>query len=147
MSDNSDIIEDNDIKVQTEVNRLSPVVLAFMGDAVYEILVRNYIVSVMHIPASKIHRACVAFVKAPAQAEAVRKITPLLTDEEHTVLRRGRNANTTHVPKNATPADYRYATGLEALFGYLYLCGRTERINEIFDIIAQTKDIMPDTGC
>lgn len=147
MSDNSVFIADTGTKAKEEANKLSPIVLAFMGDAVYEILVRNYIVSVLHTPASKIHNACVNFVKASAQAEAVKIITPSLTDEEHTILRRGRNANTTHVPKSSTPADYRYATGLEALFGYLYLSGRVDRINEIFDIIAQSKDTILNNNC
>ena len=140
----SDNIEDTTIKDSSEADKLSPVVLAFMGDAVYEILVRNHLISVMHTPPSKIHSACVGFVKASAQAEAVRLLTPSLTDEERTILRRGRNAHTTHVPKNAIPADYRYATGLEALFGYLYLCGRNERIKEIFDIITQSKSAIVD---
>lgn len=119
---------------------LSPVALAFMGDAVYEILVRGYLINVLHTPTAKLHGACVGFVKASAQAEAVRQLTPLLTDEERTILRRGRNANTTHVPKNAAPADYRYATGLEALLGYLYLSSRDVRIREIFDLILQARE-------
>lgn len=141
-------LEDNDNKAQVDAGSLSPVVLAFMGDTVYETLVRSYLISVAHTPASKIHRACVGFVKASAQAEAVRYMTPFLTDEERTILRRGRNANTTHVPRNASPSDYRYATGLEALFGYLFLSGRNERIREIFDFIVRSKlalsDAVPD---
>jgi ribonuclease III family protein len=142
----SDNIADTDTGFHIDTDRLSPVVLAFMGDAVYETLVRGYLIGTMRIPASKLHRACVGFVKASAQAGAVRKILPLLTDEERTILRRGRNANTTHVPKNSAPSDYRYATGLEALFGYLYFCGRSERISEIFDIIAQSNDVAADGG-
>lgn len=134
MSDNN-----ADTVTGTEAEKLSPVVLAFMGDAVYETLVRNHLISVAHTPASKLHHACVEFVKASAQAEATRVLSPILSEEEHTILRRGRNANTTHVPKNAAPADYRYATGLEALFGYLYLSGRKERIEEIFDAIVKSK--------
>ena len=135
----SDSIEKLETKKAVDAGRLSPVVLAFMGDAVYEILVRNYLISVAHVPAAKLHSACVGFVKASAQADAVRQIIQHLTNQERIILRRGRNANTTHVPKNAAPTDYRYATGLEALFGYLYLCGKTQRIGEIFDFITNSK--------
>lgn len=147
MSDNSVFIADTDTKAKEEAGKLSPIVLAFMGDAVYEILVRNYIVSVLHTPPSRVHQACVSFVKASAQAEAVKLIIPSLTEEEYTILRRGRNANTTHIPKNASSADYHYATGLEALFGYLYLSGRKDRINEIFDLIAQSHGTNTDNNC
>ena len=144
-------MSDNTAETQSvahvDAGSLSPVVLAFMGDTVYETLVRSYLITVARTPSSKIHRACVSFVKASAQAEAVRRLTPLLTDEERTILRRGRNANTTHVPKNAAPADYRYATGLEALFGYLYLCGKNERVSEIFDMIVQSRDVTASEDC
>jgi ribonuclease-3 family protein len=125
---------------ELDAEKLSPVILAFMGDAVYETLVRSYLIN-MHVAPAKIHHACVGFVKASAQAEAVRAIISYLSPQERTILRRGRNANTTHVPKNAVPSDYRYATGLEALFGYLYFCGKEQRINEIFDIIANSNII------
>jgi len=133
----SDNIADTSDEAKTRAGHLSPVALAFMGDAVYEILVRNYLISVLHLNSAKIHKACVGFVKASEQARAVRHIMPMLTDEERTILRRGRNAHTTRVPKNAVPSDYRYATGLEALFGYLYLCGMETRIGEIFSVITQ----------
>lgn len=119
---------------------LSPITLAFMGDAVYENLVRDYLIRVKKLPASKLHYACVSFVNAAAQARAVKVLTPSLSSEEQTILRRGRNANTVHVPKNASPADYRYATGLEALFGYLHLTGRHERIHEIFALIVLSRE-------
>ncbi len=137
----SDNIADTVIEAQNNANKLSPVALAYMGDAVYETLVRNYLISVLHLPCAKLHKAGIGFVKASEQARAVRLIQPVLTDEESTILRRGRNANTTHVPKNAVPSDYRYATGLEALFGYLFLCGRESRINEIFDIITESLNV------
>lgn len=134
----SDNITDNiDIEAQSRATQLSPVALAFMGDAVYEILVRGYLINELHLPSSKLHLACVGFVKASSQAYAVKTILPTLSDEEQMIFRRGRNANTTHVPKNAAPADYRYATGLEALFGYLYICGRQNRISEIFRSIVK----------
>ncbi|CDZ23734.1 hypothetical protein CCDG5_0603 [[Clostridium] cellulosi] len=118
---------------------LSPITLAFMGDAVYETLVRDYLITELKLPAAKLHQACVSFVNATAQAEAVKLLMPHLSQEELTILRRGRNANTAHVPKNATPADYHYATGLEALFGYLFLKRKTDRIYEIFNFIVQLR--------
>jgi ribonuclease-3 family protein len=134
MSDNN---ADNDMEAQSRASQLSPVALAFMGDAVFEMLVRSYLINELKTPCSKLHLACVGFVKASSQAKAAKNIQPLLSEEERMILRRGRNANTTHVPKNAIPSDYRYATGLEALFGYLYLCGRQTRINEIFKAIVE----------
>lgn len=124
-------------KHEIEPQKLSPVVLAFVGDAVYEILVRDYIVSTLKTPPQKVHSECVKIVKASAQAVAIKAITPLLSEEEYTIFKRGRNANTVHVPKNSSPADYRYATGLEALFGYLYLCDDINRINDLFNEITK----------
>lgn len=135
MSDNN--TDNIDIEAQSRATQLSPVALAFMGDAVYETLVRGYLINELRLPSSKLHLACVGFVKASSQAFAVKEIMPSLSDEEQKIFRRGRNANTTHVPKNAAPADYRYATGLEALFGYLYICGRQERVLEIFRAIVE----------
>ena len=110
------------------VRQMSPVTLAFMGDAVYEILVREYLIRQGNAQAGLLHRKAIRFVRAAAQAEAAEKILPELTQEEQDILRRGRNANTSHTPKNADILDYRHATGLEALFGYLFLCGENERI-------------------
>lgn len=118
---------------------LSPIALAFMGDAVYESLVRDYLITELRLPASKLHAACVSFVNATAQAKIVKALMPALSSEELTIVRRGRNANTVHIPKNASPSDYRYATGLEALFGYLHLTGRGGRIAEIFKMIVDSR--------
>ncbi|MDR3553046.1 MAG: ribonuclease III domain-containing protein [Clostridia bacterium] len=115
--------------------QLSPVTLAFLGDAVYELKAREQLVRQGGRPAGTLHKMTVALVRAAAQAEAAGHILPLLTPEEQDILRRGRNASTSHVPKNASPASYRRATGLEALFGYLFLCGEQQRIDEIFDVI------------
>lgn len=140
MSDKNALSDFKTTSHDCEPLKLSPIVLAFMGDAVYEMLVRDYIVSVLHTSPSKVHSESVSLVKASAQATALKKISSILTDEEQTVFRRGRNANVSHIPRNASPADYHYATGLEALFGYLYLNDRIARIHEIFDSI-----IAPDT--
>lgn len=129
--------EENAAPAAERARRLSPIALAFLGDAVFELRVRRYLVETRHVPAARLHAACVAFVNAAAQAEAVRALLPGLTEEEAAIFRRGRNANTTHVPKNASPAEYRYATGLEALFGYLTLCGREARADELFGAVVR----------
>lgn len=114
---------------------LSPLTLAFVGDAVYELLARCRVTQAGSAPVGRLHHRAVAFAKADAQAAAARLLAPLLTDEESDVLRRGRNANSVHVAKHAAPADYRSATGLEALFGYLYLTGRHARVRALFKLI------------
>ncbi|MFT9077030.1 Mini-ribonuclease 3 [Ethanoligenens sp.] len=118
----------------------SPLTLAFIGDAVYELLVREQVVAHGSAPVGKLHHRAVDFVRADAQAHAVQLLLPMLTETETTVLRRGRNANTAHVAKHADPADYRYATGLEALFGYLYLIGENGRLRELFTMIVKEKE-------
>ncbi|SDN40646.1 Mini-ribonuclease 3 [Acetanaerobacterium elongatum] len=116
----------------------SPLALAFLGDAVYELLVREHLSQQGSMPAHALHVLAVRLVRASAQAHATELIAGVLTEEETAILKRGRNANSTTVPKNANPADYRMATGLEALFGYLYLKGEQQRINELFKIIWQS---------
>lgn len=123
---------DNDIKL----NEVSPLTFAFVGDAVYELLVREYIVGKGNCPVKKLHRSAVEYVKAEAQAKVLRrKVLPVLTDEESQVCQRGRNAHVSHVPKGASVSDYHSATALEVLFGYLYLAGNMDRIKELFAII------------
>ena len=106
-----------------------------MGDAVFELLVRERIVSQGNAPVGSLHRRAVSVVCASAQSEAVGVLEELLTDEEKDIYKRGRNANGHPAPKNADPAEYRRATGLEALFGYLYLKGSEERLLTLFDHI------------
>ena len=112
-----------------------PAALAFMGDCVFDMLVREMLVSRGSCPAKKLHNEAVTMVNCAAQAHAVGIIEPMLTEKEADVLRRGRNHATSHTPKNATGADYHKATGLECLFGYLYLCGNIERLRELFTAI------------
>lgn len=114
---------------------LSPITLAFLGDAVYELAVRERLIRRGGVDANRLHKKTIEFVNAGAQARAVEKIKPFLSREEQDILRRGRNANTSHVPKNAALLDYRHATGFEALLGFLYLCGENERILQILDCI------------
>ena len=118
-----------------EVNQYSPPALAFLGDAVYELLVRERLVRTANMPAGKLHDASVAHVRAAYQARAAKLIAPMLTDDEADILRRGRNAAASHVPKSSDAAEYGMATALEVLFGWHKLLGDTDRINELFDYI------------
>lgn len=121
-----------------KINLLSPSVLAFVGDAVYGLYVRTALAEVNR-PSGELHRLSVEFVRAGAQAEAFRVIEPLLSEEELAVFKRGRNFHTSTTPKNATNGDYHTATGLETLFGWLYLCGKNDRAEELFEIIRSKK--------
>ena len=116
---------------------LSTLGLAHLGDGVYEAMVRSWPVLHGKAKAKDLHRATVKYVAAPAQAERFEKIQPLLTDEETDVFRRGRNTAPHSIPKAASRAQYQTATGLEALFGWLYLQGRTQRLNELFAIMME----------
>lgn len=119
---------------KTAAKQMSPLALAFLGDAVFELYVREKLLEQGNAPAQQLHRKAVGYVCARAQSQAVEEISGLLTPEEEGVFRRGRNAHS-HPPKNADVADYRRATGLEALFGYLHLCGDTARARELFEVI------------
>lgn len=103
--------------MENNINNLSPLTLAFLGDAVYGLLARKHLVLEANRPADKLHKLSVKTVNAAAQAKAAKLIMPHLTDDELSVLKRGRNAHTNHTPKNQSEGDYHYATGLESLFG------------------------------
>ena len=120
-----------------QVNAISNLGLAHMGDCVFEILCRGYLCSQGEKTVDKLHRDTIQMVKATSQAKFVEKLLPLLTEEELSYYRRGKNAHVHAVPKSASPAEYAKATGLEALFGALYLMGRTERINELFKAVME----------
>lgn len=109
----------------------SPLTLAFIGDGVYELFVRSIIVGNTNAPAGKLHKICVSYVKAQAQAEASKAMMDKLTEDELWIFKRGRNAKSPTVPKNADVTEYRLATGFEALIGYLYLEGEENRIVEL----------------
>lgn len=115
-----------------EINQISALGLAHCGDAVFELLVRTWLCAHGGVKVKSLHRETVRFVSAPAQAARMERMLPLLTEEEQELYRRGRNAHVHGVPKNATHEQYSKATGLECLFGSLYLLGRRERINELF---------------
>lgn len=118
-----------------DIKQYSPLTLAFIGDGVFDLLVREYFVSMANCPAGVLNSQKVKVVCCKAQSEISQKLLPYLTDDEHDVFKRGRNAHV-HAPKNQKLADYHAATGLESLFGYLYLCGNISRIRELFDIIS-----------
>ncbi len=120
-----------------EVNQINMLALAHVGDAVYELLVRSMLCRSMSASVMQLHRLTVERVRAEAQAEAVQKLLPLLTEEELAVYKRGRNTKVNSAPHHADIAQYHAATGLEALFGWLYLLGRTERVEELFSAIAE----------
>ena len=113
---------------------LSPSVLCFVGDAVYGLYVRTALAEVNR-PSGELHRLSVEYVKASAQAEAFGLIEPLLTSKEVSVFKRGRNFHTSTTPKSATNREYHTATGLECLFGFLYLSGQESRARQLFGII------------
>ena len=120
---------------ERDANQYSPLTLAFLGDSVYELLVRQRIVSMANLPAAKLHSLKIKRVCAAFQSRALDMIKDELSEKEAAVVRRGRNATGNTVPKNSTTADYRRATALEALFGYLKLIGDDERIEKLFDMI------------
>ena len=119
---------------------LSPLTLAFVGDCVFELFVREKLVCDANCPVNTLHRQSVQQVCCTAQAADCAILAPLLTEEETTILHRGRNAHTNHVPKNASVADYHAATGLECLFGYLYLQGNVQRLRTLFQVLLQARE-------
>ena len=111
---------------------LSPLDLAFVGDAVYDLLAREHLLEAGSCPVKKLHQRKAAWVNCAAQSAALKALWPRLTEEERAVALRGRNAHVGHVPKNATVADYHGGTAFEALLGWLYLSGQGERLRELF---------------
>ena len=128
---------DMDVK---DINKISMLGLAHIGDAVYELLVRTKLCREGHTQVTELHRLTVAAVNAPAQAKAAAKLMPRLTADELAVYKRGRNAKVNSVPQKADIGEYHAATGLEALFGWLYLQGETARIGELFSAITEEND-------
>ena len=120
-----------------DVNAISNLGLAHMGDCVFEILCRGYLCAKGGSNVGNLHRDTIQMVKAQSQAKFADKLLPLLTEEELAYYRRGKNSHVHAVPKSCTPAEYAKATGLEALFGALYLQGRTQRLNELFQTVME----------
>lgn len=115
-------------------SQLSPLTLAFVGDAVFDLFVRERLVCLANRPVNRLHSLAISLVKASSQARAAKKLSEKLSEKELSVLKRGRNAHTNHKAKNASESDYHYATGLEALFGFLYLSGESDRLRELFEL-------------
>lgn len=120
-----------------QINAFSNLGLAHIGDGVYELLCRSYLCAKGEHTVDRLHKDTVQLVKAPAQAKFLDKILPVLTEEELAYYRRGKNAHVHAVPKSCTGAEYAKATGLEALFGALYLAGQTERLNQLFKAVME----------
>ena len=124
-----------------ELNTYSSAALAYMGDCAIELCVREYLVKEKGLSSSaSLNKEALLFVKASCQAEAMKNILPILTEEENDVFHRGRNMGHSNTPKSATVAEYRSATGMEALFGWLHLAGRKDRIDELFRIAYNLDD-------
>ncbi|MBU5668324.1 ribonuclease III [Peptoniphilus sp. MSJ-1] len=135
MEENLNFLEIKEFS-ESDIREMSPLALAYIGDACFEILVRSEILDKKKNP-NKLHRESIKYVRAKSQRALFEKIEDEITEEEMKIFKRGRNAKSHTVPKNADPIDYRYATGVEALFGYLYLLKRYERIREIFRRMVQ----------
>lgn len=120
---------------EQQANMYSPLSLAFLGDSVYDTLVREYLLRQANMPVSKLHSMKIKLVCAEFQAKAYDLLMEIVSEHELVILKRGRNATGNTVPKHADVAEYRKSTALEGLFGYFYLTGRNERIKELFDII------------
>ena len=120
-----------------EIRAVSSLGLAHLGDGVFELLVRSWLVLHGKATSRGLHKATVHFVAAPAQAAMAKKLGGVLTEEEQDVFRRGRNTSPHTIPKAASREEYQTATALEALFGYLYLQGRTDRLNELFTLMME----------
>ena len=118
--------------MENNLNTYSTAALAYLGDCVLEMCVREHLVRLGYSSSSRLNKTALNYVRAPRQAEAMKNILPLLTDEENAVFHRGRNIGHTNTPRSATVAEYRTATGMEALFGYLHLAGQKQRIDELF---------------
>ena len=130
---------------EREANTYSPLTLAFLGDSVYDTLVREYLLKQANMPVAKLHSAKIKLVCAEFQSRAYDLVAEKLSEHELSVLKRGRTATGNTVPKHADAAEYRRATALECLFGYLYLTGKNDRIRELFEIIINS-DINEQIG-
>ncbi len=119
-----------------DIAMLSPLQLAYIGDAVYELLVRTYLLN-RDLSVNELHKGATKYVRAGAQANIVHSLEEILTEKEINIVKKGRNAKTNTSPKNADMIDYKYATGFEALFGYLYLKSEEDRIYELFEKIIE----------
>ena len=119
---------------EQDIQTFSPLTFAYIGDSIFDVVIRTLVVSKGNTPVSKMHNACSKIVCAASQAEILEAISDELNEEESDMVRRGRNAKPKNTAKNATQADYRNATAFETLIGYLYMKGHTERLNDLIQI-------------
>ena len=122
-------------KSEVDIHEMSPLALAFVGDAVLELLVRAKLVGTTRLQPNRLHTVATHYVSAHAQSRELEILEPLLTEAEASVLRRGKNASKASVAKHATVQEYRASTGFECLLGWLYLQGRNDRVQELFDAL------------
>lgn len=131
----------NLLDINSDIHSLSPLNLAFVGDSVYDLLVRQHLVTLANRPVKELNSMKVTLVNCKSQAESMKAIIDYLTEDELYVYKRGRNVKVNTASKHSSIADYHAATGLEALFGYLYLSGNTERIKELFLLILKSSEV------
>ena len=131
------IIGQDSLIKHEDLNTFSPLVLAYVGDAVYELFIRTLLVSHGNAPVNKLHKQSISFVKAKAQSDTIHKLMEVLTPDEQDVVRRGRNAKSGTIPKNADVTEYKYATGFETLLGYLYIKEDYTRLLELLKLSAE----------
>lgn len=124
------VLDEINIK-QEDIGNFSPLVLAYIGDTVYELFIRTLVVGRGNAPVHKLHKQSVDFVKAKAQSDTIHRLMEFLEPEEQDIVRRGRNAKSGTIPKNADVTEYKYATGFESLLGYLYLKRDYERLMQV----------------
>lgn len=129
----------NSLLTGEDIRMMSPLQLAYVGDACYELMVRTFLLD-KNLSVNLLHKKTTGYVKAKAQAEIVHKLEDILNEEEKAIVRKGRNTKTNSNPKNADLIDYKYATGFEALIGYLYLTNQDARLTEIFNYIIKSED-------
>lgn len=127
-------------ETKQDLLKMSNLGLAYLGDAVYEVMVRSWLCLHGKLTPGVLHHAALAYVAAPRQAAMMEKLLPVLTEEEIQIFKRGRNASPHSHPRGATRREYQIATGLETLFGWLYLQGETGRLNELFEIIMEGEE-------
>lgn len=127
-------------KEEADINQMSPLTWAYIGDCVFELYIRTKLVDITNLKPHNLHIKAIKYVKAKAQAEMLNNIYDDLTEEEKDIVRRGRNAENHHLPKNANIQEYMYSTAFEALIGYLYLCKKIRRVKEIIEIAIKTLD-------
>ena len=135
-----ELIEELITKSETEINMMSPLTWAYVGDCVFELYIRTKLINETKLKPHELHKKAINYVKAKSQAEMLHNIHDSLTEEEKDIVRRGRNAENHHLPKNANIQEYMYSTAFEALIGYLFLCKKEERVKEIIEMAIKSKE-------